>query len=63
METKLFVEGMKCGHCAARVEKAIAALGASAKVDLESKIVTVQLGSVSESAVKEAIEKAGYKVL
>ena len=40
----VLVEGMHCGHCAARVEKALSALSGvkGAKVDLASKKATIK---------------------
>ena len=58
------IEGMSCMHCAARVEKALNALGVTAKVDLEGKKATVTLDSpVSDEALKKAVEDAGYDVV
>ena len=54
------VEGMACAHCAARVEKAVAALGAKASVDLANKKVTVT-GDASDEKIIEVITAAGYK--
>ncbi|NUU60282.1 copper chaperone CopZ [Paenibacillus agri] len=61
----LNVEGMSCGHCVNSVEKAVASLGASAKVDLPAKTVAVEFdeNKVSLSAIKEAIEDQGYDVV
>ena len=56
------VNGMSCGHCSARVEKAVTALGAQCKVDLTAGTAAVE-GSVTEEAVKKAIEDAGYEVI
>lgn len=58
----VMIEGMMCAHCAGRVEAALSALpGAEAKVDLNRKCAEVS-GEVSDEAVREAVEKAGYKV-
>ncbi|WP_223066148.1 copper chaperone CopZ [Paenibacillus caui] len=61
----LQVEGMSCGHCVKSVEGAVNNLGASAKVDLESKSVAVNYDetAVSLEAIKEAIEDQGYEVV
>ncbi|UOO37263.1 copper chaperone CopZ [Oscillospiraceae bacterium CM] len=63
----LNVEGMSCGHCVARVEKAVTALPGvlGVAVSLESKTVTVEFdpAAVAESALKEAIEEQGYDVM
>ena len=62
--TTLKVSGMACGHCAARVEQAVAAIrGATAKVDLASATVTIEAPEkVTREQLVDAIEKAGYKV-
>ena len=56
------VEGMMCKHCAARVENAVASLGAKGEVNLKKKTVTVE-GEVALDAVKKAIVDAGYTVI
>jgi hypothetical protein len=60
----LTVEGMSCGHCSARVEKALNAIeGVSAKVDLESKSASVTYPDiVTVDALKAAVTDAGYSV-
>lgn len=62
---KLQVEGMSCGHCVSSIEGAVHNVGASAKVDLGSKTVTVDYdeAKVSLAAIKEAIEDQGYDVV
>ncbi len=64
MEKKLTIEGMSCGHCSARVEKALSTLdGATATVDLETKTATVTLShEVPDADLKKAVEDAGYTV-
>lgn len=65
MKVQIFIEGMTCGHCSARVEKALKAVEgvAAAKVDLANKNATVELSSsVADSTLKEAVEDAGYDV-
>jgi len=60
----LTVEGMSCGHCSARVEKALNAIdGVEAKVSLEEKTAKLELSrEVSNETLKMAVEEAGYKV-
>lgn len=62
--TTLKVAGMACGHCAARVEAAVATIkGASAKVDLTAATVTVTAPEkVSRDAIAKVITEAGYTV-
>lgn len=64
METVIFVEGMMCPHCKARVEKVCKAVPGSvdAVVDLQAKNVTVT-GSADVEALKKAIVDAGYEVV
>ena len=59
------VKGMMCGHCQARVKKALEGVAGvtSADVDLEGDKATVACGTgVSEDALKKAIVDAGYEV-
>lgn len=58
---KVKIEGMSCGHCSARVEKALKALEGvtDVKVNLEDKTAYIS-GNVNLNTVKEAIEEAGY---
>ncbi|MCI8649503.1 MAG: heavy metal translocating P-type ATPase [Anaerotruncus sp.] len=65
MEKKMIIEGMACGHCSARVEKALNALaGVSATVDLEAKCATITTdGSMSDEQLKAAVTEAGYEVV
>ena len=64
METIIYVEGMMCSHCKARVESVCKAVAGAteAVVDLEKKNVTVT-GNASVDALKKAIADAGYEVV
>ena len=65
METVVIkVEGMMCGHCKARVEKACKGVPGTvdAVVDLEAKTVTVT-GTADVAALKKAITDADYEVV
>ncbi len=59
---KIFVDGMSCGHCSARVEAGLNELkGISAKAELEEKCVYLTAKRiVDEREVREAIEKIGF---
>lgn len=63
----LKVEGMSCSHCENRVKKAVGALAGVTGVDvsLGEKTVTVELDAaqVTEAAIRETIDKAGYDVV
>lgn len=65
MTKKMMIEGMSCGHCSARVEKALNALeGVSATVDLENKCAEITVdGAVSNETLTKAVTDAGYEVL
>lgn len=65
MTKYMVIEGMSCGHCSGRVEKALNALeGVSATVDLGTKTATINLTSeVSEAVLKATVEDAGYEVV
>lgn len=61
----LKVEGMSCGHCVNSIEGAVKKLGATAKVDLDGKSVSLQFdeSKVTLEAIKTAIEDQGYDVV
>lgn len=65
MKKIIKIEGMSCGHCQARVEKALNAIdGVEAKVDLKKKAAIVNLkADVSDEVMKEAVIEAGYEVV
>lgn len=60
----MLIEGMSCGHCSMRVEKALNALeGVTAKVDLSNKMATVNVTSkTNDEQLRKAVEDAGYEV-
>ena len=63
MSASYLVDGMTCGGCANSVTNAIKAKAPNAKVeiDLESKKVTVD--GAESTAIKEAVEGAGFDFL
>lgn len=65
MTKQMTVEGMSCGHCSARVEKALNGIdGVQARVDLEAKTAFIELSSeVGDDVLKKAVEDAGYEVV
>ena len=66
MEKTMKIEGMMCGHCEARVKKALEALPevSAASVSHESGTAVVTLsGSLTDEALKKAVEDQDYKVL
>lgn len=61
-KTVVFIDGMSCGHCSARVENAFNAKdGCFAEVDLQKKCAVLWTHTVpDESEIKETVEKSGY---
>lgn len=65
MTKTLNVEGMMCMHCVSHVQKALEEVDgvSSANVDLDKGTAQCSLEKdISDSVLKEAVEKAGYTV-
>jgi Cu+-exporting ATPase len=64
MGKTLAIEGMSCGHCTARVTKALQGVKGVSKVEvsLEKKNAVVEGESLDEAALKAAVVDAGYEV-
>ena len=58
------VPGMSCGHCSAAIVEAVEQVAgvAAVDVDLDAKKVTVSGSGLDDSAVRGAIDEAGYEV-
>ena len=57
----LNVPDMSCGHCKATVEKAVTAVDASAKVDVDLSTRKVEItSSVASSTLLGALKAVGY---
>ncbi len=66
MKEIVFVDGMMCEHCAARVSNALKSIEgiSSVEVNLKTKGVTIlTTKSIEDSLIEEAICNAGYKLL
>lgn len=66
MTKTMKIEGIMCGHCEARVKKALEALEAVelAEVSHESGTAVVTLkADVANDALKQAVEAQDYKVI
>ena len=62
MKKTILIDGMSCGHCSARVEKALNALeGTKATVNLKKKCAIVET-ELPDEILTHAIEDAGYAV-
>ena len=61
-EYKVYVDGMSCGHCSARVEAAFNEVkGVSAKVNLEEKVVAVtSKHEMTADETKKIVENSGF---
>lgn len=62
---EVYIDGMSCMHCAAKVEKALASVSgvADAKVDLVNKKVVVKLKKdIDNATLKATVEDLGYNV-
>lgn len=59
----LKIEGMMCGHCQARVEKALKAVAGveTVEVSLENKTATVT-GNADPTLLRQAVIDAGYRI-
>jgi copper chaperone len=57
------VPGIHCGHCAAAIKEEVKSVAGveAVDVDLEAKLVTIRGEALSEEALREAIEEAGYE--
>ena len=61
---QLQVENMSCGHCVGAVTKAVQAVDAAARVEVDLASKTVKIGSATPLApLKSAIADAGYPVV
>jgi len=66
MKKEILIEGMSCGHCSARVEKALLELDGVEKVevDLTEKKASLKLSrEISDEVFKETIDDVGYDVV
>lgn len=65
MTKVMTIEGMMCGHCTGRVQKALEAVEgvSTVNMNLEAKTATVELSAeVSDDALTAAVTEAGYEV-
>ena len=66
MKKTIIIEGMACGHCTARVQKALEAVEGIAEVimSLENKSAEITLNApVDDEALRAAVTEAGYEVI
>lgn len=66
MKKILSIEGMSCGHCTSRVEKALNELEGVkvVSVSVEDKNAVIELKeNITDEVLKETIEEIGFDVL
>ena len=64
MEKKMKIEGMKCMHCKANVEKALAAVPGvtGAEVSLEEKTAVIRMDAeVADQVLMDAVKAKGFE--
>jgi copper chaperone len=63
-QTTIQIDGMSCGHCVSRVQKALSRLeGVHVdQVEIGSARVTYDPAQASLRGIREAVEDAGYEV-
>jgi copper chaperone len=63
MEITYTVAGMHCGHCKAAVEQEVGQVPGveSVEADLDSKLVVVRGEGLEDTALRAAIDEAGYE--
>lgn len=64
MVKKVFIEGMSCGHCATRIEKALGQIEGvkTVKVNLAGKFAQLETSKeLDDQSVTSAIDSAGYQ--
>lgn len=65
MKKKIIIEGMSCGHCVGRVEKALKEQEGVKEVivNLDGKSAVIEFDQeISDESIKESIEDVGYEV-
>ena len=66
MNKTMIIEGMMCGHCTGRVEKALSDIDGVDKVEmsLEDKSAVLSLSKeVDDKVLTDAVTEAGYEVV
>jgi copper chaperone len=63
MEITYTVSGMSCGHCKAAVESEVGQVPGveSVSADVDSKLVVVRGDGLDDTALRAAIDEAGYE--
>ena len=66
MTTRTYtVDGMTCGHCVSAVTEEVSKVSglSDVTVDLATKTLTVTGDPIDDSAVRAAVDEAGYAVV
>jgi copper chaperone CopZ len=63
-DTKTYtVPAIHCAHCAAAIKEEVSGVAGvhAVDVELDAKLVTIRGEALSDEALREAIEEAGYE--
>lgn len=65
MKKTIKIEGMHCGHCSARVEKALTALGLECVVSLAdgTAVVSGDEARMTDAVLRDEVEALGFDVV
>ena len=65
LQKTIQIQGMTCGHCSARVQKALNTIdGVEAIVDLPTNTATLKMAhEVSDEIIEKVVAESGYKVV
>ena len=66
IQKTVIVDGMKCNHCAKKVETALNKIEnvKSVKVDLDKqKVLIILLNDIDDNIIRNTIEELDYKVI
>ena len=61
IKSTIYIDGMNCNHCAAKVTNALSDLGLSAKIDLAKKCAIVKSSEpLNEKEIFDSISQVGF---
>jgi copper chaperone CopZ len=66
MSTRIYtVDGMSCGHCVSAITGEVTKVSgvSDVEVDLAARTVTVTGETLDDTAIRDAIDEAGYSVV
>lgn len=63
MKVSYEVQNLKCGGCASTITKKLSEEYDDVLVDVENKIVSLEIGEKSEESVKNSLRALGYPIV